>query len=114
MNKKFVRSLIAAAVCMTASTAAMAQAEVRGAGASFPGPVYEAWAFKYSKDKTAKVNFVPTGSGDGIKQIQARAVDFGASDVPLSREELTKNNLIQFPTMVGGIVPVINLPKIAD
>ncbi len=85
---------------------------VTGAGATFPYPVYSKWAQGYQSIGQLNINYQPIGSGGGIKQIQAKTVDFGASDKPLSTAELEKNNLIQFPTVVGGIVPVINVPNI--
>lgn len=85
---------------------------VAGAGASFPSLVYAAWAFGYSKERGQEVRYVPTGSGDGIKQITERTVDFGATDSPLSEGDLKANKLIQFPTMAGGIVPIVNLKSV--
>jgi phosphate transport system substrate-binding protein len=84
-------------------------ADIRGAGATFPSAVYTTWAAGYEKERGGKVNYLATGSGDGIKRIVAREVDFGASDSPLSSAELDKHKLVQFPTAVGGIVPVVNL-----
>jgi phosphate transport system substrate-binding protein len=92
----------------------LAQAEevLNGAGASFPYPVYSAWANEYSKVTGVKLNYQSIGSGGGIKQITERTVDFGASDKPLKPEELAKDNLIQFPAVIGGVVPVINIAGI--
>jgi len=87
---------------------------VRGAGASFPSLVYTAWSFGYSKEKGHEVRYVSTGSGDGIKQMTDRTVDFGATDTPLSDAELKTNRLIQFPTMAGGIVPVVNIRGVTN
>lgn len=87
---------------------------VTGAGASFPGLVYSAWSFGYSKERGQDVRYASTGSGDGVKQMNERTVDFGATDNPLSDTELKAGKLIQFPTMAGGIVPVINLKGIAN
>lgn len=96
------------------SVAALAQAEdVTGAGASFPAPVYAKWADGYAKATGAKVNYQSVGSGAGIKQIKAKTVDFGASDAPLKDEELAKDGLFQFPTVIGGVVPVVNVKGIA-
>ncbi|HJV61062.1 MAG TPA: phosphate ABC transporter substrate-binding protein PstS [Albitalea sp.] len=89
-------------------------AEIRGAGATFPSDVYKSWALAYEKERGGKVSYRPTGSGDGIKRIVAREVDFGGSDSPLSPQELEKNRLVQFPTAVGGIVPVVNLRGVAS
>lgn len=84
-------------------------AEIRGAGATFPSVVYKGWAAGFEKEHGTKVNYQATGSGDGVKRIVAREVDFGASDSPLSAADLDKYKLVQFPTAVGGIVPVVNL-----
>lgn len=84
-------------------------AEVTGAGASFPAPVYSKWADAYQKATGNKVNYQSIGSSGGIRQITAKTVDFGASDKPLTPEELAKDGLQQFPTVIGGVVPVVNL-----
>ncbi|MFA6114515.1 MAG: phosphate ABC transporter substrate-binding protein PstS [Sphingomonas sp.] len=94
------------------SAAAQAKASVSGAGATFPAPLYAKWAEAYRTEGDVAVNYQPVGSGDGIKQIEAGKVDFGASDRPLQPEELDKNGLYQFPTVIGGVVPVVNLPGI--
>jgi len=83
-----------------------------GAGATFPYPVYSKWADTYAKDTQVKLNYQAIGSGGGIKQISEATVDFGASDAPLTPEELDKAGLIQFPVVMGGVVPVINLAGI--
>ncbi|MBS0339102.1 MAG: phosphate ABC transporter substrate-binding protein PstS [Proteobacteria bacterium] len=94
---------------------AWAQAtSVSGTGATFPAQVYAEWARQYTKDTGVALNYVPSGSSTGVKQIVARAVDFGATDVPLGQAELDKNQLFQFPTLVGGVVPVVNLPGVAS
>lgn len=85
---------------------------LNGAGASFPNPVYSAWAYEYSKAAGVRLNYQSVGSGAGQRQIVERTVDFGASDDPLAPEKLAKDRLLQFPTVVGGITPVINLPGI--
>lgn len=92
-----------------AQTAALA-----GAGASFPSLVYGRWASAYEKAKGQAVSYKPTGSGDGVKQITARGVAFGGSDSPLASDELTKRKLVQIPMLVGGIVPVVNLPGVPE
>ncbi len=107
--KKMARFALVAAAAMIASTA-FAQKEIRGSGATFPSIIYSTWAFGYSKDKGVAVKYASTGSGEGVRSISAREVDFGATDVPLSEQELQKAGLIQFPTVAGGIVPVVNLP----
>jgi phosphate transport system substrate-binding protein len=101
--------VLAAAAAMIGATPAVA-VEITGAGASFPAPVYAKWADAYQKATTNKINYQSIGSGGGIKQIQAKTVDFGASDMPLKPEDLEKSGLMQFPTVIGGIVPVVNLP----
>lgn len=87
-------------------------ASVTGAGASFPAPVYSKWADAYQKATGNRVNYQSIGSGAGIKQITAKTVDFGASDMPLKPEELDKAGMVQFPTVVGGVVAVVNLPGV--
>lgn len=89
-----------------------ADIRLNGAGASFPYPVYSAWAYEYNKASGVKLNYQSIGSGGGIRQIVNKTVDFGASDAPLKPEELRKNNLIQFPAVIGGVVPVVNIPGI--
>jgi len=81
---------------------------INGAGASFPYPVYSKWAYKYHKLTGMKLNYQSIGSGGGIAQIKAKTVDFGASDKPLKAEELDKHGLLQFPMIMGGVVPVVN------
>jgi phosphate transport system substrate-binding protein len=95
-----------------ASTIAVA-ADISGAGATFPYPIYAKWADSYKKDTGVGLNYQSIGSGGGIKQIQAKTVTFGASDMPLKAEELQKSGLVQFPTVLGGVVPVVNLDGIA-
>jgi phosphate transport system substrate-binding protein len=92
--------------------AATAQ-DVTGAGASFPAPLYAKWAADYHKASGAKINYQSVGSGAGIKQIEAKTVDFGASDAPLKDEELQAKGLVQFPTVIGGVIPVVNIKGIA-
>jgi len=87
--------------------------EITGAGASFPAPLYSKWAADYNKATGVKVNYQSVGSGAGIKQIDAKTVDFGASDMPLTDEVLAKKGQFQFPTVIGGTVPVINVKGIA-
>src|SRR5512147_3190014 len=88
---------------------AQADEMLNGAGATFPYPVYSAWANEYNKVTGMKLNYQSIGSGGGIKQISERTVDFGASDKPLKPEELAKSNLFQFPAVIGGVVPVVNI-----
>lgn len=87
--------------------------DVTGAGASFPAPLYAKWASDYHKATGQKVNYQSVGSGAGIRQVDAKTVDFGASDMPLKDEELAKKGQLQFPTVIGGVVPVINIKGIA-
>lgn len=86
---------------------------VMGAGASFPAPLYTAWARSWKSVSGDEVNYQPIGSGGGIRQIRERTVDFGATDRPLDRRELDAVGLIQFPAVIGGIVPVVNVPGVA-
>ncbi len=83
--------------------------EISGAGATFPYPVYDKWAQAYEAHTGVKLNYQSIGSGGGIKQIEANTVDFGASDAPLQPRELKKHQLMQFPTVMGGVVPVVNV-----
>ena len=83
--------------------------DITGAGATFPYPIYAKWAEAYKQKTGVGMNYQSIGSGGGIKQIQNKTVDFGASDMPLKPEELDKDGLMQFPTVIGGDVPVINL-----
>ena len=87
--------------------------DMTGAGATFPAPVYAKWADAYNKATGARLNYQSVGSGAGIQQIRAKTVDFGASDQPLTDEVLAKDGLIQFPTVIGGVVPVVNIKGIA-
>ncbi|AEG93452.1 phosphate ABC transporter substrate-binding protein PstS [Ramlibacter tataouinensis] len=91
--------------------AALAQ-EVTGAGASFPAPLYAKWASDYNKATGVRINYQSVGSGAGLRQIEAKTVDFGASDAPLQDDELAKKGLVQFPTVIGGVVPVVNIKGI--
>ncbi len=86
--------------------------DATGAGASFPAPLYSKWASDFNKATGAKINYQSVGSGAGIKQIDAKTVDFGASDMPLTDEELKAKGLLQFPTVIGGVVPVVNIQGI--
>lgn len=108
MKLSLFRSLLAAAALSAATGAVFAQ-DVTGAGASFPAPVYAKWADAYNKATGARINYQSVGSGAGIRQIKAKTVDFGASDAPLKDDELAKDGLVQFPTVIGGVVPVVNI-----
>ena len=105
------RFLAAAGLALVAATAG-AQ-DIVGAGATFPYPVYAKWAEAYKAQSGKSMNYQSIGSGGGIKQIQARTVDFGASDMPLKPEELKQHGLMQFPAIIGGVVPIVNLDGVA-
>jgi phosphate transport system substrate-binding protein len=110
---KCFKALLIAALTVTGfSFGANAATTITGAGATFPYPVYSKWAFLYNKDTGVQLNYQSIGSGGGIKQIKAKTVDFGASDAPLEPEELEKFGLIQFPMIMGGVVPVVNIKGI--
>jgi phosphate transport system substrate-binding protein len=104
-------SLAAGALSLVMGTAAGA-ADISGAGATFPYPLYAKWADTYKKETGIGLNYQSIGSGGGIKQIKAKTVTFGASDMPLKAEELKEAGLVQFPTVTGGAVPVVNLEGI--
>ncbi|HEU0233588.1 MAG TPA: phosphate ABC transporter substrate-binding protein PstS [Gallionella sp.] len=108
--RQFVIGITAAAAlaCAGASRAT----GITGAGATFPYPIYAKWAEAYKAQTGVGMNYQSIGSGGGIKQITAKTVDFGASDMPLKPEELDKNGLMQFPTVIGGVVPVVNIKDI--
>jgi len=105
--KQFVVAAILAGV-----TAAAAAQDVTGAGATFPAPLYARWAADYNKATGQRINYQSVGSGAGLRQIRGRTVDFGASDMPLTDDELAKDGLLQFPTAIGGVVPVLNVAGI--
>ncbi len=90
------------------------QAQITGAGASFPRPVYERWGQAAREPLSIQLNYQSIGSGGGINQISNRTVDFGASDAPLSAERLREGSLLQFPTVMGSVVPIVNLPGVQD
>ena len=106
------RSSLAVTLVATVISSAAIGAEITGAGATFPYPVYAKWAEAYKGKTGVSMNYQSIGSGGGIKQIQNRTVDFGASDMPLKPEDLDKDGLMQFPTVIGGDVPVVNLEGI--
>ncbi|MBK6568234.1 phosphate ABC transporter substrate-binding protein PstS [Candidatus Aalborgicola defluviihabitans] len=93
-------------------TGAASAQEITGAGATFPAPIYSKWAAEYHKSTGVKVNYQSIGSGGGIKQIDSKTVDFGASDMPQTDEVLKSKGQMQFPTVMGGVVPVINVKGI--
>jgi len=107
---KFHLRLVSAAAALCLSTlAAHAADSVTGAGASFPAPIYSKWAEAYNKATGNQINYQSVGSGAGIKQIKEKTVDFGASDMPLKDDDLSAAGLMQFPTVIGGVVPVIHV-----
>ena len=114
MTMRFTHYLQGSAVLAAALflPAALAQ-DITGAGASFPAPVYAKWAAEYNKATGVRVNYQSVGSGAGIKQIDSRTVDFGASDMPQTDEVLKSKGQFQFPTVIGGTVPVVNIKGIA-
>ncbi len=101
------------AFALLASSAAGYAQDMTGAGATFPAPIYAKWADAYNKATGARLNYQSVGSGAGIQQIRAKTVDFGASDMPLTDEALAKDGLVQFPTVIGGVVPVVTIKGIA-
>ncbi|MBP6718991.1 MAG: phosphate ABC transporter substrate-binding protein PstS [Rhodoferax sp.] len=113
MKLSAIRVLVAGLVAAGAFSSAMAQQEATGAGASFPAPLYSKWAADYNKATGVKINYQSVGSGAGLRQIEAKTVDFGASDAPLKDEDLNKKGLVQFPTVIGGVVPVVNIKGIS-
>jgi len=111
MKNVFSSSFLAAALGALAFTGVQAQ-EITGAGATFPAPIYAKWASDYNKLTGVKVNYQSIGSGGGIKQIDSKTVDFGASDMPQTDEVLKSKGQMQFPTVIGGVVPVLNVAGI--
>ena len=112
MKLSAIRVLVAGVVAAGAFSGAYAQQEATGAGASFPAPLYSKWAADYNKATGVKINYQSVGSGAGLRQIEAKTVDFGASDAPVKDEDLVKKGLVQFPTVIGGVVPVVNIKGI--
>ena len=112
--KPFIHRLLGFAVgaaIVVAASGAMA-ADITGAGATFPALIYQKWAEAYKAKTGIGLNYQPIGSGGGIAQIKAKTVDFGASDKPLTPGELGAAGLTQFPTVIGAVVPVVNIPGI--
>lgn len=110
MHNTLVR--IIAATLSVSAVSAFAATDLTGAGGTFPAPVYARWAAEYQQATGSKVNYQGIGSSGGVKQIIAKTVDFGASDAPMKDEDLQKNGLFQFPTVIGGVVLAVNLPGI--
>ncbi|MFC7514654.1 phosphate ABC transporter substrate-binding protein PstS [Herbaspirillum sp. GCM10030257] len=107
LNKFLTSAAIAAGSAILFSSAIAA--DITGAGATFPYPIYAKWAEEYKKASGNGLNYQSIGSGGGIKQIKAKTVDFGASDMPLKAEDLEAAGLMQFPAIMGGVVPIVNL-----
>jgi phosphate transport system substrate-binding protein len=108
-SKKLLTGFALSAAAFSLSATAQT---ITGAGATFPFPIYAKWADEYKKATNVSMNYQSIGSGGGIKQIQSKTVDFGASDMPMKAEDLTKDGLIQFPAIIGGVVPVTNLDSV--
>jgi phosphate transport system substrate-binding protein len=106
---QLLRMLAATAVLVAAITSSAIAADVSGAGATFPYPIYAKWAEAYKKQTGITVHYQSVGSGEGIRQIQNKEVTFGASDMPLKAADLDMYGLVQFPTVIGGVVPVLNV-----
>jgi phosphate transport system substrate-binding protein len=106
---KISRAIASASFMLSLSVVPAVAAEISGAGATFPYPIYAKWADAYKKETGVGLNYQSIGSGGGIKQIKAKTVTFGASDAPLSGQDLQESGLAQFPMVMGGIVPVVNL-----
>ena len=109
--KKLVTISVAAAGVAFASLASAT--DITGAGATFPFPIYAKWAEDFKKVSGFNMNYQSIGSGAGIRQIQAKTVDFGATDAPLNKEQLDKDGLLQFPAIIGGVVAVVNIEGVA-
>jgi phosphate transport system substrate-binding protein len=109
---QLIRTLAAGALAATAAVTAAHALDISGAGATFPYPIYAKWADAYKKETGNGLNYQSIGSGGGIKQIKAKTVTFGASDMPLEPKELAASGLVQFPTVIGGDVPVVNIDGI--
>jgi phosphate transport system substrate-binding protein len=100
-------------IAMSCSKSDSKSTNLNGAGATFPYPIYAAWSFDYYKSEKIKLNYQSIGSGGGVKQITNRTVDFGASDAPVPAEKLVEEKLLQFPAIIGGVVPIVNIPNVA-
>ena len=112
MKNKILNLLAAGVLSVTLATGARAATTIQGAGATFPYPVYSQWAYQYQQFAGDQLNYQSIGSGGGIAQIKAKTVDFGASDAPLTAAELDQDGLLQFPMVIGGVVPIVNIPGI--
>jgi phosphate transport system substrate-binding protein len=112
MNRSLFRKVVVSCALLALAPLSMGQ-DVTGAGATFPNPLYSKWADAYNKLTGVRINYQPVGSGAGLNQIRAKTVDFGASDMPLTDADLAKDGLMQFPVVIGGVVPVVNIKGIA-
>jgi len=110
MFKRFACALSATIMAASAAHAG----DVSGTGATFPEPIYKDWAATYKAKSGSSVNYVGIGSGGGIKAIKAKTVDFGASDKPLTAADLNASDLYMFPTVIGGVAPIVNIPGVAS
>ena len=109
MKRHFLKSIAAAVLATVAFNGAAMAADITGAGATFPFPIYAKWAEAYKKETGTGLNYQSIGSSGGLKQIRAKTVTFGASDAPVSGADLDKDGMVQFPAIIGGTVPVVNL-----
>src|SRR5258708_22172227 len=109
---RFLERFTVLLIALGAASHAVVAADITGAGATFPYPIYAKWAEAYKARTGNSLNYQSIGSGGGIRQIQNKTVDFGASDMPLKPEDLDKGGLLQFPTVIGGDVPVVNIPGV--
>src|SRR3979490_1564868 len=109
---RFLERFALLVIALATTSQAVVAADITGAGATFPYPIYAKWAEAYKAKTGVGMNYQSIGSGGGIKQIQNKTVDFGAPDTPLKPEELEKDGLLQFPTVIGGDVPVVNLDSV--
>jgi phosphate transport system substrate-binding protein len=112
MRKQLLQAVLAAAAFACGLSSAFA-VDITGAGATFPFPIYAKWAEAYKAKTGVGMNYQSIGSGGGIAQIKAKTVDFGASDMPLKPEDLQSAGLMQFPAIIGGVVPIVNLEGVA-
>src|SRR5262252_5612313 len=112
LSKRLIPALIAGLATISVATGVLA-ANISGAGATFPFPIYSKWSGTYKGVSGNALNYQSIGSGGGIKQIESKTVTFGATDMPLSVAELNRYGMIQFPTVIGGVVPVVNVRGVA-
>jgi phosphate transport system substrate-binding protein len=114
MNTRFTTAKFFTLLLMFLLATAASATEITGAGATFPYPIYAKWAEAYKTLNNTSLNYQSIGSGGGIKQIQAKTVDFGASDMPLKTDQLKKDGLLQWPMIMGGVVPVVNIKGVGQ